>query len=62
MLSFQDGAQGDTHHRELITFHVNIIRDLLMRQNRDLLIEFLPQFQTWDFDWLDCPGLIRAAL
>ena len=62
MLSFQDGAQGDTHHRELITFLVNIIRDLLMRQNRDLLIEFLPQFQTLDFDWLNCPGLIRAPL
>jgi 5-methylphenazine-1-carboxylate 1-monooxygenase len=25
------------------------------------LAEFLPQFETWQFDWLDVPGLIRAA-
>jgi 2-polyprenyl-6-methoxyphenol hydroxylase-like FAD-dependent oxidoreductase len=25
------------------------------------LDEFLPQFESWRFDWLDVPGLIRAA-
>ncbi len=25
------------------------------------LDEFLPQFESWTFDWLDVPGLIRAA-
>ena len=26
-----------------------------------VLAEFLPQFESWDFGWLDCPGLIRTA-
>jgi 2-polyprenyl-6-methoxyphenol hydroxylase-like FAD-dependent oxidoreductase len=28
---------------------------------RGNLEDFLPQFATWQFDWLDVPGLIRAA-
>jgi 2-polyprenyl-6-methoxyphenol hydroxylase-like FAD-dependent oxidoreductase len=28
---------------------------------RGKLEDFLPQFETWRFDWLDVPGLIRAA-
>lgn len=23
--------------------------------------DFLPAFETWDFGWVDCPGLIRAS-
>lgn len=26
-----------------------------------VLAEFLPAFESWDFGWLDCPGLVRAA-
>ncbi len=26
-----------------------------------VLDEFLPKFLSWDFGWLDCPGLIRGA-
>jgi 5-methylphenazine-1-carboxylate 1-monooxygenase len=25
------------------------------------LSQFLPQFESWNFGWLDCPGLVRAA-
>jgi 2-polyprenyl-6-methoxyphenol hydroxylase-like FAD-dependent oxidoreductase len=28
---------------------------------RGRLEDFLPQFEAWRFDWLDVPGLIRAA-
>jgi 5-methylphenazine-1-carboxylate 1-monooxygenase len=26
-----------------------------------VLAEFLPPFESWDFGWLDCPGLIKGA-
>jgi 5-methylphenazine-1-carboxylate 1-monooxygenase len=25
------------------------------------LLDFLPRFEDWKFDWLDVPGVIRAA-